>query len=177
MLSSIASALADAGKAPDVAESAAHRAVTLIEEQTGKMSLEGITNEQIKKMTGLAQVWDCMSWTAFKAGDLPLAEKYAQAAWMLAQEPTAADHLGQIYEKEGNAQLALDSYNLAKARGYPPVPGLDDRINALEKRTAAPAQEARMAQANCRICASFIFRESSPSLLRGIFWSSLPMAR
>ena len=135
MLSSIASALADAGKAPDVAESAAHRAVTLIEEQTGKMSLEGITNEQIKKMTGLAQVWDCMSWTAFKAGDLPLAEKYAQAAWMLAQEPTAADHLGQIYEKEGNAQLALDSYNLAKARGYPPVPGLDDRINALEKRT------------------------------------------
>jgi len=135
MLSTIASALADAGKAPDVAVSAAHRAVTIIEEQTSRLSLESITNGQIKKMTDLAQVWDRMSWAAFKAGDLPLAEKYALAAWMLAQDPSAGDHLGQIYEKEGNAVLALDAYKLAKARGYPPVPGIDDRINALEKRT------------------------------------------
>jgi tetratricopeptide (TPR) repeat protein len=134
ILSSIAAALADAGKAPDVAEHAAQRAVTIIEEQTGRLSLESITNEQIKKMTDLAQVWDCMSWTAFKANDLPLAEKYAFAAWMLAQAPSAGDHLGQIYEKEGKATLALDAYKLAKARGYPPVAGIDDRINALEKR-------------------------------------------
>jgi tetratricopeptide (TPR) repeat protein len=134
MLSSIASALSDAGKAPDVAEHAAQRAVTLIEEQTGRLSLDSITNEQIKKMTDLAQVWDRMSWSAFKSNDLPLAEKYAFAAWMLAQEPSAGDHLGQIYEKEGKAVLALDAYKLAKARGYPPVAGIDDRINALEKR-------------------------------------------
>jgi tetratricopeptide (TPR) repeat protein len=134
MLSLIASALADAGKAPDVAEHAAQRAVTLIEEQTGLLSLEGITNEQIKKMTDLAQVWDRMSWAAFKANDLPLAEKYAHAAWMLAQEPSAGDHLGQIYEKEGKAVLALDAYKLAKTCGYPSVAGIDDRISALEKR-------------------------------------------
>lgn len=134
MLSSIASALTDAGKVPDVAEHAAQRAVTIIEEQTGKLSLEGITNEQIKKMTDLAQVWDSMSWAAFKANDLPLAEKYALAAWTLAQEPSAGDHLGQIYEKEGKAALALDAYKLAKARAYPTVVGIDDRINALEKR-------------------------------------------
>jgi len=134
LLSSIASALADAGKAPDVAEHAAQRAVTLIEEQTGRLSLEGITNEQIKKMTALAQVWDHMSWAAFKANDLSLAEKYALAAWMLAQEPSAGDHLGQIYEKEGKAVLALDAYKLAKSRAYPTVSGIDDRINAIEKR-------------------------------------------
>jgi tetratricopeptide (TPR) repeat protein len=134
LLSSIASALADAGKAPDVAEHAAQHAVTLIEEQTRRLSLEGITNEQIKKMTDLAQVWDRMSWAAFKANDLSLAEKYAFAAWMLAQEPSAGDHLGQIYEKEGKAVLALEAYKLAKARVYPPVVGIDDRINAIEKR-------------------------------------------
>ena len=134
LLSSIASALTDVGMAPDLAEHTAQRAVTLIEEQTGRLSLEGITNEQIKKMTDLAQVWDRMSWAAFKANDLPLAEGYAKSAWMLAQEPSTGDHLGQIYEKEGKAALALDAYKMAKARGYPQVIGIDDRINALEKR-------------------------------------------
>jgi tetratricopeptide (TPR) repeat protein len=143
MLSSIASSLADAGKALDVAEHAAQRAVALIEEQTGSLELAGITNQQIKKMVDLAQVWDRMSWVALKAGDLTGAEKYALAAWTLSENPGAGDHLGQVYEKQGKLAKALDVYLLAQSRGYPVVVGLDDRVNALRKRLGSSPTATR----------------------------------
>ena len=138
-LSLIASALADAGKALDVAEHAAQRAVSLLEEQTGNLRLQDVTNQQIKGMSDLAQVWDRMSWVAFKAGDFAVGEKFAQAAWTLSEDPSAGDHLGQIYESEGKAAQALDAYRLARARAYPPVEGIDNRIKALEKRIGPSA--------------------------------------
>jgi tetratricopeptide (TPR) repeat protein len=134
MLSSVAASLAEAGKNLDVAEHAAQRAVTLIEEQTKDLSLQEITNPQMKKMTDLALVWDRMSWVAFKADDLAVAERYAFAAWTLSEEPSAGDHLGQMYEKQGKLAQALDTYLLAQARGYPVVAGLGDRVNSLRKR-------------------------------------------
>jgi tetratricopeptide (TPR) repeat protein len=142
MLSSIAATLADAGKALDVAQHAAQRALALIEDETASFTLDAITNPQMRKMTDLAQVWDRMSWVAFKAGDLAVAEKYALAAWTLAQEPAAGDHLGQIYEKQGKLTQALDVYKMARARAYPPVPGLEERDNALRKRVGSSASNA-----------------------------------
>ena len=142
MLSSIAATLADAGKALDLAQHAAQRALTLIENETANFSLDAITNPQMRKMTDLAQIWDRMSWVAFKAGDLAVAEKYALAAWTLAQEPAAGDHLGQIYEKQGKLTQALDVYKMARARAYPPVPGLEERDNALRKRVGSSASNA-----------------------------------
>jgi tetratricopeptide (TPR) repeat protein len=139
LLSSIASTLADAGKALDVAEHAAQHAVSLVEQQTASLSLDDIADPQLKKMTELAQIWDGMSWTAFNAGEIAVAEKYALAAWMLAQESAAGEHLGRIYEKEGKNAQALDAYRLAKASGYPAIAGIDGRIDALEKRIGRSA--------------------------------------
>ncbi|WP_263353109.1 DUF3857 domain-containing protein [Acidicapsa acidisoli] len=133
-LASIASAIASSGKDLDLAGTLAKTAVTLVEQQTGSLSLTDITNAQIKKMVDLAQAWNSMSLTAFRSGNLAIAEKYALAAWTLAQEPSAGDRLAQIYEKQGKLAQALDTYKLAKARAYPPVPGIDIRISALEKR-------------------------------------------
>jgi tetratricopeptide (TPR) repeat protein len=135
LLSTIALTLADTGKALDLAEDTARRAVSFTEEQTAKLSLANITDLQIKTMTSLALTWDRRGWVAFKANDLAVAEKYALAAWTLAQEPSAGDHLGQIYEKQGKNAQALDAYRLARARGYQFVAGFQERINALEKRT------------------------------------------
>jgi tetratricopeptide (TPR) repeat protein len=134
ILSSVAVSLADAGKALDVAERAARRAVTLIEEQTASLTLASVTSQQMKTMVDLAQVWDRMSEVELKVGDIPAAEKYALAAWTLAQEPSAGYHLGQIYETQGTLAQALEVYLLAQSRGYPVVAGLDDRVNALRKR-------------------------------------------
>jgi hypothetical protein len=61
-------------------------------------------------------------------------EKYLAAAWNLSQDPIAGDHLAQIYEKQGQLAKALETFELAKARAYPVVTGIDDRIRALQKR-------------------------------------------
>lgn len=132
-LASIASAMASTGKSVDLAETIAKSAVISLEDQTSDLNLADISNAQLKKMTDLAQTWNSMSLTAFKAGHLDVAEKYAEAAWVLAQEPSAADRLAQIYEKQGKTIQALETYKLAKAKAYPPVPGIDDRIQSLEK--------------------------------------------
>jgi tetratricopeptide (TPR) repeat protein len=138
-LAIVASALATSGKDLDLAQNIAKSAVMLVEQQTGSLSLHDITNTQMKKMTDLAQSWTSMSLTALKTGDTALAEKYALATWTLSQDPVAGDRLAQIYEKQGKSTLALDTYKLAKARAYPAVPGIDDRIGALEKRLGHPS--------------------------------------
>jgi tetratricopeptide (TPR) repeat protein len=143
VLSSIAAALADAGKGLDVAQKAAGQALTLIEEQSAALSLKDITTQQMKKMVDLAQIWDRTGWIALKAGDMQTAEKFALAAWTLAQEPAAGDHLGQIYEREGKLAKALDAWRMARARAYPVVVGIDDRIKALEKRVGPTASPGR----------------------------------
>jgi tetratricopeptide (TPR) repeat protein len=137
MLSLVASSLVEDEKSRQLARQAAERAVKLIEEETGKVALGEITPQQMKRMADLAQIWDRMGWVAFKNGDLPVAERYIQAAWMLSHDPAAGDHLGQIYEQQGKLAQALEAYTLALARRYPTVPGLDDRVKALRKRMGA----------------------------------------
>ena len=138
-LASVADALADSGKALDIALKAAQRAVTMVEQKTGDLTLQEITTAQLKEMTELTESWDALGWTASKSGDMALAEKYEMAAWRLSQDPKAGDHLAQIYEKQGKLRQALDTYMLAKARAYPVVAGIDDRISALEKRLEHPS--------------------------------------
>lgn len=152
-LSAVATALVEEEKSHDLARKAIERAVEMVEEETGKLTLSDITAPQIKKMNELAQIWDAMGWVAFKTGDLPVAERYEQAAWLLSQEPAAGDHLGQIYEKEGKLPAALEAYSLAQARNYPVVAGLDDRLNALRKRmgTAHSHQSRTQASDNDRL--------------------------
>ena len=125
-----------------VAQRVAQRAVTEIETQTSSLSLESITNQEVKKIVDLAQIWDRRSWVAFKTGDLVLSEKYALAAWKLTEDPNAAYHLGRIYEQQGKLGKALDVYLLAQTRAYPVVAGLDDRLKALRKRVGTPSSTA-----------------------------------
>ena len=136
-LSEIAYAMADAGQGMDGAQTIAQRAVTEIANETSSLSLTSITDQQMKKMVEVAQIWDRMGWVAFKAGDLVVAEKYSLAAWKFSEDPIAGDHLGRIYERQGKLAAALDVYQLAQTRAYPVVPGLDERVKTLRKRVGA----------------------------------------
>jgi tetratricopeptide (TPR) repeat protein len=140
-LATVADALASSGKAPDLALTAAKSAVSIMEQKTSAYTLADLTQPQIHDMVELAKAWNTMSLTALRSNDLATAEKFAGSSWQLAQEPIAGDRLAQVYEKQGQLPLALETYKLAKAKAYPQVPGIDDRIAALEKRMSHKGPE------------------------------------
>jgi hypothetical protein len=53
------------------------------------------------ELTRNAKTWDTLGWVNFRMGHLDQAEKFLCAAWSLTQERSVADHLQQVYEKEG----------------------------------------------------------------------------
>jgi len=79
----------------------------------------------------LALTWDTMGWIHFKNGNLPLAEKYVRAAWELGQSREVSLHLGEIYEKLGHTQQAMQFYSFAARTSFfgtkndTPDPGRD----------------------------------------------------
>ena len=63
-------------------------------------------------------------------GNLDKAEKYVAAAWTLGHHGEVGDHLGQIYEKRGNKDMALRTYALSM-NGLRPIPETRERLASL----------------------------------------------
>jgi tetratricopeptide (TPR) repeat protein len=61
----------------------------------------------------LAAEWDTLGWVKFRMGDLGGAQKYLEAAWRLMQSPEGGEHVGELYEKIGKKQQALEQYSMA----------------------------------------------------------------
>ena len=78
----------------------------------------------------LIAYWDTLGWVYFTEGNLDKAEKYVGAAWALGHHGEVGDHLGQIYEKRGNKDLALRTYALSMS-ALRPDPETHDRLAAL----------------------------------------------
>jgi tetratricopeptide (TPR) repeat protein len=69
---------------------------------------------------GLAAYWDTLGWVYFHLGQLAEAEKYLNAAWNLSLDSMDADHLGQVYEKEGKKHDAILAYSNAVSASHLP---------------------------------------------------------
>ncbi len=92
------------------------RSVASLEDEAKKTTIPTLTDEELGHMNALCSVWDTLGWVYFHQGDLAKAERYIRAAWLLGQGATEADHLGQIYERQGKRQAAVHAYRLALAR-------------------------------------------------------------
>jgi tetratricopeptide (TPR) repeat protein len=66
-------------------------------------------------MSQLAAQWDTLGWVHFRLGELDAAARFITAAWKLWQVPAVGDHLGQIYEKQGDKLRATHMYSLTLA--------------------------------------------------------------
>ena len=53
-------------------------------------------------MSQLAAQWDTLGWVYFQLGELDAEARFISAAWKLRQVPAVGDHLGEIYEKQGD---------------------------------------------------------------------------
>ena len=95
------------------AEKFAQSAIAAAVLQMRDTSLEHLTREDSFMASRIASYWDTWGWIRFQEGFLPEAEKYVRCAWMIHSFRIDADHLGQIYEKQGRKADAVRMYQMA----------------------------------------------------------------
>jgi tetratricopeptide (TPR) repeat protein len=89
------------------AEQFARSAIAAAVLQMRDTSLEHLSKEDSFIASRIASYWDTWGWIRFQEGLLSEAEKYVRCAWMIHSFSIDADHLAQIYEKEGRKADAI----------------------------------------------------------------------
>jgi tetratricopeptide (TPR) repeat protein len=79
----------------------AKKAVDGAEADTADIDLDDLSLKDVQTAPILAAYWDTFGWVNFRMGHLDQAERFLHAAWSLTQNPLIADHLQQVYEKQG----------------------------------------------------------------------------
>ena len=114
----------------DRAQQYAESAVSATAAALRNVSLDRLTQQELPLVSSLIAYWDTLGWVHFAEGHLDKAEKYVAAAWGLGHHGEVGDHLGQIYEKQGDKDRALQTYALAM-NGLRPIPETRGRLAAL----------------------------------------------
>ncbi|MGO9086525.1 MAG: DUF3857 domain-containing protein [Candidatus Sulfotelmatobacter sp.] len=93
----------------------------------------------------LSLTWDTLGWVYFQQGDLKRAESFVRPAWLLGEESVVAEHLGEIYEKEGKIQQAARTYENALAVSSVPAfaMGMENTPLDVQKEYKSRADEIR----------------------------------
>ncbi len=137
MLNNVSYTLADNNLNVDLAQQYGEQAVgTLCKEAQGARSID----ERMRVTYDLSLVWDTLGWVYFKQGDAKRAENLVRAAWLLGEESIVAEHLGEIYEKEGKTAQAAHAYEWALAVSSVPatMAGMQaDTVKAYRTRSDA----------------------------------------
>jgi tetratricopeptide (TPR) repeat protein/transglutaminase-like putative cysteine protease len=114
----------------DRAQQYAESAVTATAAALRNVSLDRLSKNDLPLVSSLVAYWDTLGWVHFGEGDLNKAEKYVAAAWELGHHSEVGDHLGQIYQKRGEKDLALRTYALSM-NGLRPAPETRGRLASL----------------------------------------------
>ena len=137
----IAYALAEQNVQLDRAERYSGTAINALETQLRDVTLDNLRMQDLGTVNLLFAVWDTRGWVEFKRGDVDAAEKYILPAWEGGGAGDEAEHLGEIYEKRGKREQAIDYYVQSLVAESP---SSDARakltamgVNDIEKRMAA----------------------------------------
>ncbi|HTW30147.1 MAG TPA: DUF3857 domain-containing protein [Candidatus Sulfotelmatobacter sp.] len=114
----------------DKAQQYAESAVSSTAAALRNLSLDRLSQKDLPLVSSLVAYWDTLGWIEFDEGNLDKAEKYISAAWVLGHHGEVGDHLGQIYERRGQKDLALRTYALSM-NGLRPEPETHDRLVSL----------------------------------------------
>jgi tetratricopeptide (TPR) repeat protein/transglutaminase-like putative cysteine protease len=79
----------------------------------------------------VALAWARLGWAKFHRGENLTAMQFLNSAWLLSQSGTVANRLGQVFEKEGQAEKARHMYALAVAAGGSEVSDSRARLGKL----------------------------------------------
>ena len=114
----------------DQAEKYAASAIEHVAGQTKAVSLGRLSIEDVRMPDFLGAYWDTFGWVKFQQGNMAEAENYVRCAWQLRSVGEIGDHLGQIYEKEGRKEEAIQVYAMALVAPQP-MPETKERLVAL----------------------------------------------
>jgi tetratricopeptide (TPR) repeat protein len=108
----------------DRAQEYAESAVSTVSARLRNVRLDSLKPQELGSVSLLGACWDTLGWVYFRKGDVAAAERYLKSAWQLMQDNVVADHLGQVYERMGKKDLAIDYYAYA---ALDPHPGQEGR--------------------------------------------------
>lgn len=115
VLNDVAYELADANVDLPRALDLAEKAVQAQELASHDIQLSSLMTNDLDSTRMIGSFWDTLGWVEFRSGHLARAEAYLRASWQLSQRSIAADHLGQLYEKQQRREMAINMYRLAMA--------------------------------------------------------------
>jgi tetratricopeptide (TPR) repeat protein len=101
------------------AEQYARSAVDATSARLRNVSLDRVGLMETAAVSSLGSFWDTLGWVYFREGNLPQAERYVRAAWLLKLNGEVGDHLAQIEEQLGRKDDAAKTYALALAARRP----------------------------------------------------------
>jgi tetratricopeptide (TPR) repeat protein/transglutaminase-like putative cysteine protease len=114
----------------DKAQQYAESAVAATAAALRNLSLDQLNQRDLGLMPSLIAYWDTLGWVYFARGDFNKAERYVSAAWQLGHHGEVGDHLGQIYEKRGDKEKAIQTYSEAMS-GLRPSLDTYNRLTAV----------------------------------------------
>jgi tetratricopeptide (TPR) repeat protein/transglutaminase-like putative cysteine protease len=126
----VAYSLADHNIELDKAQQYAESAISATAANLRNTDLPRLTLDDLGRVQSIGAYWDTLGWVYFQKGDLPMAERYIRASWMLNQHGEVGDHLAQIYEKRGDKNAAIHTYVLAMATTHT-IPETRGRLASL----------------------------------------------
>ena len=133
---------------PAQTESDAQQVLYDIGGQFDSGELDRLGPSAFSSMRLVALAWSRTGWAKFKRGENLAAMQFLQSAWLLSQSGTVANRLGQVFEKQGQAEKARHMYALAVVAGGGVVPDSRARLakpvgdpGAAEKDTAQASAE------------------------------------
>ena len=131
----------------DRAQQYAESAVTDTATQLRNIDVDHLRMDDFRHVTAIGSYWDTLGWVHFQRGDISQAQKFIQSAWLLGPNGEVAYHLGEIYEKEGHRDEAIQMYAAAAGvkRSYEPAKAkleqlLNNKKKADEEMKAAGAK-------------------------------------
>ncbi|HVZ18707.1 MAG TPA: DUF3857 domain-containing protein, partial [Terriglobales bacterium] len=107
----------------DRAQQYAESAVTEIATQLRNVDVDRLQMDDYRRVNAISSYWDTLGWVHFQRGDMAQARKFIESAWLLGPNGEVAYHLGEIYEKEGHRDQAIQMYAAAAGvkRSYEPA--------------------------------------------------------
>ena len=119
MWNNVAYALAEQRLELDSAEMYARRAIDATEGVLRGLALDDAGMPEMLAVGRLGPYWDTMGWIYYARGELPKAERYVRAAWLLSNQSEIGEHLGQIQQQLGRPADAIHTYALALSGDMP----------------------------------------------------------